>query len=130
MEFEARRKVPPIVSVDIPSGWDVNTGNPDGRYFTPHVILSLTAPKIGIRSFTLANEAAMEVESNTIPTKGSVSPPPTAAVPGRHFIGGRFIPEDVEERFNLALPAYPDDAQIVDVTGFEEMTEKEAKQQT
>lgn len=131
MEFEARRKVPPIVSVDIPSGWDVNTGNPDGRFFTPHVILSLTAPKVGIRSFTLANDSALEEEQQQFaPTKGSVPPPPTAAVPGRHFVGGRFIPEEVEERFNLALPAYPDDAQIVDVTGYEELTEEEAKQQT
>ncbi|UZJ52763.1 hypothetical protein CBS101457_002083 [Exobasidium rhododendri] len=102
MEFEARRDIPPIVSVDIPSGWDVNEGNPEGRFFTPQVILSLTAPKVGIRAFTLA-----------------------ASRPGTHFIGGRFIPEDVEEMFNLALPAYHGDSQIVNVTGFEELADGE-----
>lgn len=105
MEFEARRKTPPIVSVDIPSGWNVDDGNPDDRFFTPQVILSLTAPKAGIKSFT----------QNPVR-------------PGRHFLGGRFVPDDVEEEFTLALPAYPDDAQIVDVTGFAEMSLDEARQ--
>jgi len=31
MEFEARRKVPPIISIDIPSGWNVDQGNQDGK---------------------------------------------------------------------------------------------------
>lgn len=106
MEFEARRKVPPIVSVDIPSGWDVNKGNPDGKYCNPQVILSLTAPKVGIRAFTLASMQSNETD-----------------IPGRHFLGGRFIPEQVEEKFDLALPAYAGDSQIVEVTGFEEMTD-------
>jgi NAD(P)H-hydrate epimerase len=109
MEFEARRIIPPIVSIDIPSGWDVNTGNPEGRYFEPRVILSLTAPKVGIRSFTL-------------PPKSS------ASTPGRHFIGGRFIPEEIEERFDLALPAYPADLQIVEVTGFKEVNDEAGDQ--
>lgn len=104
MEFEARRKSPPIVSVDIPSGWNVDDGNPNGRFFTPQVILSLTAPKNGIKSFTLGPR------------------------PGRHFLGGRFIPDDIEEKFGLGLPTYPEDAQIVDVTGFGEMSEGEARQ--
>jgi NAD(P)H-hydrate epimerase len=108
MEFEARRKNPPIISVDIPSGWDVNEGNPGGRFFTPQVVLSLTAPKVGIRAFTLGGEEMPEL-----------------AKPGTHFIGGRFISEEMEERFNLALPTYQGDSQIVDVTGFEEMAEEE-----
>lgn len=105
MEFEARRKVPPIVSVDVPSGWNVDEGNPNGRYFSPQVLLSLTAPKLGVRSFTM-NESR----------------------PGRHFLGGRFVPDDVEEQFCLALPAYPADAQIVEVTGFGQLSIEEARQ--
>ncbi|KNZ54882.1 NAD(P)H-hydrate epimerase [Puccinia sorghi] len=53
----------PIVSIDIPSGWDVEAGNPHNRYFSPQLLVSLTAPKHGVRSF-----------------------------PGRHFLGGRFLP--------------------------------------
>jgi NAD(P)H-hydrate epimerase len=105
MEFEARRKVPPIISIDIPSGWNVDQGNQDGKRFTPQVILSLTAPKHGIKSFTLGPEKI-----------------------GRHFLGGRFVSDEIEEKFALALPVYPGDAQIVDVTGYGEMTPEEAKQ--
>jgi NAD(P)H-hydrate epimerase len=54
----------PIVSVDIPSGWDVEKGNIDGIGLQPNVLLSLTAPKEGVRAFT-----------------------------GRHFLGGRFVPK-------------------------------------
>jgi NAD(P)H-hydrate epimerase len=52
----------PIVSVDIPSGWDVEKGNVGGVGLEPEVLVSLTAPKEGVRSFA-----------------------------GRHFLGGRFI---------------------------------------
>ncbi|KAG6898412.1 hypothetical protein C0992_004123 [Termitomyces sp. T32_za158] len=53
----------PIVSVDIPSGWDVEKGNTAGVGLNPDVLVSLTAPKEGVKGFT-----------------------------GRHFLGGRFIP--------------------------------------
>jgi NAD(P)H-hydrate epimerase len=54
----------PIVSVDIPSGWDVEKGNEEGMGIVPDVLVSLTAPKEGVRSFK-----------------------------GRHFLGGRFVPK-------------------------------------
>jgi NAD(P)H-hydrate epimerase len=68
----------PVVSVDIPSGWDVergparDAGEADseegagplgGAVLYPDVLLSLTAPKEGVRKFA-----------------------------GRHFLGGRFVP--------------------------------------
>lgn len=52
----------PIVSVDIPSGWDVEKGNAEGVGLITDVLISLTAPKEGVRQFT-----------------------------GRHFLGGRFV---------------------------------------
>ena len=52
----------PIVSVDIPSGWDVEQGNIYGVGLDPDVLVSLTAPKLGVKSFK-----------------------------GRHFLGGRFV---------------------------------------
>jgi NAD(P)H-hydrate epimerase len=56
----------PIVSVDIPSGWDVEKGNVEGLGLNPDVLISLTAPKEGVRHYT-----------------------------GRHFLGGRFVPKYV-----------------------------------
>jgi NAD(P)H-hydrate epimerase len=63
----------PIVSVDIPSGWDVEQGpverevaNADGQkveVLMPEVLVSLTAPKQGVKGYK-----------------------------GRHFLGGRFVP--------------------------------------
>ncbi|KAH9035595.1 YjeF N-terminal domain-containing protein [Lactarius hengduanensis] len=81
----ARANVP-IVSVDIPSGWDVERGDAEGRGLRPDVLVSLTAPKEGVRRFA-----------------------------GRHFLGGRFVSRSVEERYELNLPGYPGVAQIVEL---------------
>ena len=53
----------PIISIDIPSGWDVEKGDAQNTGFVPDVLISLTAPKEGVRGFK-----------------------------GRHFLGGRFVP--------------------------------------
>jgi len=76
----------PIVSVDIPSGWDVELGNTEGVGLTPDVLVSLTAPKQGVKSFK-----------------------------GRHFLGGRFVSKTLEEKFELNLPEYPGFDQIVEL---------------
>ncbi|KAI0670825.1 YjeF N-terminal domain-like protein [Trametes maxima] len=78
----------PIVSVDIPSGWDVEKGNAEGVGLNPDVLVSLTAPKEGAREFK-----------------------------GRHFLGGRFVPKALEEKFQLNLPEYPGFSQIVELPG-------------
>ncbi|KAJ7367352.1 YjeF N-terminal domain-containing protein [Mycena albidolilacea] len=77
----------PIVSVDIPSGWDVEASNDAGFGLNPDVLVSLTAPKEGVRTFR-----------------------------GQHFLGGRFVPRTLEEKFGLNLPIYPGYEQIVDIT--------------
>ncbi|OCH91252.1 YjeF N-terminal domain-like protein [Obba rivulosa] len=76
----------PIVSVDIPSGWDVEKGNAEGLGLDPDVLISLTAPKEGVRKFM-----------------------------GRHFLGGRFVTKTLEEKYNLNLPEYPGFSQIVEL---------------
>ncbi|KAF8349647.1 YjeF N-terminal domain-like protein [Amanita rubescens] len=76
----------PIVSVDIPSGWDVEQGNVGGVGLEPDVLVSLTAPKLGVKAFK-----------------------------GRHFLGGRFVPRTLEEKFELNLPEYLDCEQIVEL---------------
>ncbi|NXJ85174.1 YJEN3 protein, partial [Trogon melanurus] len=67
----------PIVSLDVPSGWDVEAGSSSG--ISPDVLVSLSAPKQCARRFL-----------------------------GRqHFVAGRFLPYDVQKKFELNPPEYP-----------------------
>ncbi|XP_077276006.1 NAD(P)HX epimerase [Temnothorax americanus] len=69
----------PICSVDIPSGWNVEVGPPADGGIKPQMLISLTAPKMCASKFD-----------------------------GRfHYLGGRFVPEKLESRYNLNLPKYP-----------------------
>ncbi|KAI6098889.1 YjeF N-terminal domain-like protein [Pisolithus croceorrhizus] len=84
----------PVVSVDIPSGWDVEKG-PDVEARTvirPEVLVSLTAPKEGARKFR-----------------------------GRHFLGGRFVPRSLERKYELNLPEYPGAEQVVELPLLQEV---------
>ncbi|XP_028402335.1 NAD(P)H-hydrate epimerase-like [Dendronephthya gigantea] len=67
----------PLCSVDVPSGWDVEKGAPDG--LQPDFLISLTAPKLCAKLF-----------------KGKY-----------HYIGGRFVPNILHDRYKLELPDYP-----------------------
>lgn len=78
-------QAPPIVSVDVPSGWDVEQGDTRGNGLRPDMLVSLTAPKLGVRSFS-----------------GS-----------HHFLGGRFVPPAIAERYSLRKPAYAGASQCV-----------------
>mmetsp|Transcript_16628 Transcript_16628/g.31451 ORF Transcript_16628/g.31451 Transcript_16628/m.31451 type:complete len:246 (-) Transcript_16628:49-786(-) len=79
--------VPPVVSVDIPSGWDVEKGPPgEGCFLQPSILISLTAPKMCASHFS-----------------------------GRHFLGGRFVPPSIAEKYALRLPTYPGVSQIVEL---------------
>ena len=64
----------PIVSVDIPSGWDVEKGYVNDGIKNPTVIISLSAPKMGVKGFK-----------------------------GVHYLGGRFIPLELKKDLNLML---------------------------
>lgn len=77
----------PIVSVDIPSGWNVEEGDKDHVGLQPDVLISLTAPKEGVRNFL-----------------------------GRHFLGGRFVTKEIERKYQLNLPEYPGFSQIVELS--------------
>ncbi|KAJ3240262.1 hypothetical protein HDU78_002365 [Chytriomyces hyalinus] len=74
------------LSVDIPSGWDVEKGSTSADGFSPYALISLTAPKICSRQFK-----------------------------GRHFIGGRFVPLDVQKEFNIDVPIYAGTQQSVEI---------------
>ena len=61
--------LPRIISVDIPSGWDVEKGNIHDT-FEPDMLVSLTAPKT----------CAVHHE-------------------GPHYLGGRFVPDRLYEKY-------------------------------
>ncbi|KAF8072363.1 PPOX1 [Scenedesmus sp. PABB004] len=77
---------PPVVSVDIPSGWDVEAGPGDAPgALAPDMLVSLTAPKLAARFFA-----------------------------GRHhYLGGRFVPPAIRDKYRLRLPPFPGTDQCV-----------------
>jgi len=78
VDLMKRTKIP-IASVDIPSGWHVERGEPDEGGIKPELLISLTAPKLCAKQFS-----------------------------GKyHYLGGRFVPYKLEEKYNMCLPKYP-----------------------
>lgn len=63
-----------LISVDVPSGWDVDGGDLTCADFHPDVLVSLTAPKLSAKKFR-----------------------------GRHFIGGRFLPPAMAEKYGIRV---------------------------
>nr|XP_012138080.1 PREDICTED: NAD(P)H-hydrate epimerase [Megachile rotundata] len=78
----------PICSVDIPSGWNVESGPPAKGGIKPEMLISLTAPKLCAQKF-----------------EGKY-----------HYLGGRFVPKKLEEEYNLNLPEYPGTDLIVNLS--------------
>jgi NAD(P)H-hydrate epimerase len=68
----------PICSIDIPSGWNVESGEPEEGGIKPEMLISLTAPKLCAHKFK-----------------------------GIHYLGGRFLPKKLEISYELKLPEYP-----------------------
>ncbi|KAL9229155.1 hypothetical protein vseg_004653 [Gypsophila vaccaria] len=73
------RKSSVIVSIDIPSGWHVEEGDNSGGGIKPDMLVSLTAPKLCAKSFGGPH----------------------------HFLGGRFVPPLIADKYKLQLPPYP-----------------------
>ncbi|KAB8236063.1 YjeF N-terminal domain-containing protein [Aspergillus alliaceus] len=79
----------PVLSVDAPSSWDIESGPPKegpGSKFMPEYLISLTAPKPCVKYYQ-----------------------------GRHFLGGRFLTKSITEKYGLDLPNYPGIDQIVEI---------------
>ena len=79
----------PVMSVDAPSSWNIESGPPEsgpGSTFQPAALISLTAPKPLVKYFK-----------------------------GRHFIGGRFLPPQVADKYDLGRPPYVGTEQFVEV---------------
>lgn len=62
------------ISVDVPSGWNVDEGDSANTGFVPDVLVSLTTPKNCSRNFK-----------------------------GRHFVGGRFLPPKMSEKYGVKV---------------------------
>lgn len=79
----------PVLSVDAPSSWDIESGPPKegpGAKFMPSALISLSAPK-----------------------------PCVAFYKGRHFIGGRFLTKALTDKYGLDLPRYPGVDQVLEI---------------
>lgn len=74
-------------SIDIPSGWNVENGPLDDSALNPTLLISLTAPKLCAKYFT-----------------GQY-----------HYLGGRFVPPALHEKYQLDLPEYPGTETCVDI---------------
>nr|NP_001299111.1 NAD(P)H-hydrate epimerase precursor [Papilio xuthus]BAM18021.1 apolipoprotein a binding protein [Papilio xuthus] len=79
----------PVCSVDIPSGWDVEKGPISEKSLKPALLISLSAPK----------QCAKREFIDT----------------AKHFLGGRFLPPGIITKYNLKLPEYPNQDQIVEI---------------
>lgn len=80
---------PTLVAIDCPSGWHVEDGDATGDGLRPDMLISLTAPKRGARHFEGAH----------------------------HYLGGRFVPPAIKEKYNLQLPTYPGTSSCVRIGG-------------
>ncbi|CCX08895.1 YjeF N-terminal domain-containing protein [Pyronema domesticum] len=70
----------PVLSVDAPSSWDIESGPPSsgpGKDFHPTALISLTAPKPLVKHFK-----------------------------GRHFVGGRFLTKKMADKYGIDVPEY------------------------
>ena len=65
----------PVVSVDIPSGWTVDTGENSQGFVQPECLISLSAPKLAAAQFK-----------------------------GVHYLGGRFMPHSLLEKYKCKCP--------------------------
>jgi pyridoxal 5'-phosphate synthase / NAD(P)H-hydrate epimerase len=77
-----------VVSIDVPSGWNVEQGDSSDNGLRPDMLISLTAPKKCALNFT----------------------------GDHHFLGGRFVPPAIRTKYNLKLPAYPGASQCVRIS--------------
>ncbi|XP_055622749.1 NAD(P)H-hydrate epimerase [Toxorhynchites rutilus septentrionalis] len=87
MDVLRQTKVP-IVSIDIPSGWHVEDGPQGENAIRPDCLISLTAPKMCARHLTNS----------------------------KHYLGGRFVPPKLQEKYSMELPAYVGNNLFVELT--------------
>lgn len=78
----------PVCSVDVPSGWNVEQGPVGALALQPDTLVSLTGPKLCSVHFH-----------------------------GAHYLGGRFVPPGIAEKFALEQPKFHGTEQVVLLIG-------------
>jgi hypothetical protein len=120
----------PIVSIDVPSGWDVSDGDITSIGLQPECLISLTAPKECARKFKGRYHALGGRFMNK-----SVSQTPAgfadAVMRAREFEGIEhsshsltpcirrlcaFLSRTLLSKYNIQLPPYPGSAQFMDIS--------------
>lgn len=87
-------------SIDIPSGWHVEEGPTSGSdAIAPELLISLTAPKLCARHF-----------------QGK-----------HHYLGGRFVPPTLQQKYQLDLPTYPGTETCVEIPKWMKYTIEEVR---
>lgn len=88
----------PTLSIDLPSGWDVNEGDIHGTGFLPSAVISLTLPKRCMVDYQ-----------------------------GRHYVGGRFMPPKLAAELGLRMPDYgPSSSQVLLIAYATRLSETES----
>ncbi len=86
-QIKQLEKTIPVISIDVPSGWDVEKGPMNNESIQPECVISLTAPKNCMKHF-----------------QGKY-----------HFLGGRFVPKALQEKYQIILPDYSSSEQVVQI---------------
>ncbi|CAH9115081.1 unnamed protein product [Cuscuta epithymum] len=93
----SHKKSPAIVSIDIPSGWHVEQGDLSNDGIKPDMLVCTDTHLVHF-----SYESWPRLVSLTAPklcAKNYCGP--------HHFLGGRFVPPSVIDKFKLLLPSYP-----------------------
>jgi len=164
-----RASPPAIVAVDIPSGWDVESGpdcsNPDA--LAPDMLVSLTAPKLAAKHFKVGQglgqglvntilcctylrgqRLAAHIDSSgycspslihviSVLVGHAVNPQPLfllvfccCVIQGPyHYLGGRFVPPAIRDKYKLVLPPFPGTQQCVRLPNSQQEQQQHKQQQ-
>ncbi|EFN55311.1 hypothetical protein CHLNCDRAFT_134278 [Chlorella variabilis] len=81
--------IEPACGPDLGLLWNVEAGDDSGEGLRPDMLISLTAPKLCAQQFS----------------------------GGHHYLGGRFVPPQIRDKYRLQLPPYPGVSQCVRIGG-------------
>jgi NAD(P)H-hydrate epimerase len=89
----------PVLSVDIPSGWDVEKGDVYSTGFVPKAVISLTAPKLCMKGFSgLHYLGGRFVTPYWVPS----------LLKQITFFSQRFLPQNFADKFGFDIPSFGD----------------------
>lgn len=87
----------PIISIDIPSGWNVEKGPEDVNHILPNMLISLTGDLLIYYVKICTNFIAFCIAAPKLCAK---------QFQGTHYLGMRCVPARLAQKYNLNLPDY------------------------